>query len=44
VAPGVYSSTFRAMPAKGWRKRLALFRKLDRMEHRLRQIERGNDT
>lgn len=43
-APGVYSSTFRAMPAKGWRKRLALFRKLDRMELRLRRIERGNDT
>lgn len=39
-APGVYSSTFRAMPARGWRKRLALFRQLDRIEARLRGVER----
>jgi UDP-3-O-[3-hydroxymyristoyl] glucosamine N-acyltransferase len=38
---GVYSTTFRAMPARVWRKRLALFRQLDRIEQRLRQVERG---
>lgn len=37
--PGVYSSTFRAMPARAWRKRLALFRRLDRMEQRLAGVE-----
>lgn len=37
--PGVYSSTFRAMPARGWRKRLALFRALDRIERRIRRLE-----
>ena len=37
---GVYSSTFRAMPAGTWRKRLALFRQLDRIEQRLRRVER----
>lgn len=37
---GVYSSTFRAMPAQSWRKRLALFRVLDRTEARLRRLER----
>lgn len=39
--PGIYSSTLRAMPAAEWRKRLALLRKLDRMEQRLRWLERG---
>lgn len=39
-AKGVYSSTFRAMPAQSWRKRLALFRVLDRTEARLRRLER----
>lgn len=39
---GVYSTTFRAMPARIWRKRLALFRQLDRIEKRLRQVERKN--
>lgn len=39
---GVYSSTFRAMPARGWRKRLALFRALDRIESRLRRLEQNN--
>lgn len=38
---GVYSSTLRAMPARVWRKRLALFRQLDRIEQRLRRVERG---
>lgn len=38
---GVYSSTFRAMPAGPWRKRLALFRQLDRIEARLRGVERS---
>lgn len=38
---GVYSTTFRAMPARVWRKRLALFRQLDRIEQRLRRVERG---
>ncbi|MES1925168.1 UDP-3-O-(3-hydroxymyristoyl)glucosamine N-acyltransferase [Salinisphaera sp. T31B1] len=38
--PGVYSSTFRAMPARLWRKRLALFRQLDRIETRLRGVEK----
>ena len=38
---GVYSSTFRAMPATGWRKRLALFRQLDKIERRLRRVERA---
>lgn len=37
---GVYSTTFRAMPARVWRKRLALFRQLDRIEQRLRRVER----
>jgi UDP-3-O-[3-hydroxymyristoyl] glucosamine N-acyltransferase len=41
-SPGVYSSTFRAMPARSWRKRLALFRALDRIEGRLRRIEDKN--
>lgn len=41
--PGVYSSTLRAMPAAEWRKRLALLRRLDRMERRLRRLERGGD-
>lgn len=41
VEPGVYSSTLKAMPAGEWRKRLALLRKLDRIEKRLRQLERG---
>lgn len=36
---GVYSSTFRAMPARSWRKRLALFRALDRIEARLKRVE-----
>jgi len=40
---GVYSSTFRAMPAGIWRKRLALFRQLDRIERRLRRVERPDD-
>lgn len=40
--PGVYSSTFRAMPARSWRKRLALFRALDRIEGRLRRLEQNN--
>lgn len=40
--PGVYSSTFRAMPARGWRKRLALFRALDRIEARVRRVEQNN--
>ncbi|MES1935854.1 UDP-3-O-(3-hydroxymyristoyl)glucosamine N-acyltransferase [Salinisphaera hydrothermalis] len=39
VVEGVYSSTFRAMPARSWRKRLALFRALDRIEARLRRVE-----
>lgn len=37
---GVYSSTLRAMPAAEWRKRYALLRKLDRIERRLRDLER----
>lgn len=41
--PGVYSSNLRAMPAAEWRKRLALLRKLDRIEQRLRRLERGDD-
>lgn len=41
--PGVYSSTLRAMPAGRWRKQLALLRKLDRIERRLRRLERGDD-
>lgn len=40
---GVYSSTLKAMPAAEWRKRLALIRKLDRIELRLRRLERGGD-
>ena len=40
TAAGVYSSTLRAMPAGKWRKRLALFRQLDRIERRLRRVER----
>ncbi|HET7313875.1 UDP-3-O-(3-hydroxymyristoyl)glucosamine N-acyltransferase [Salinisphaera sp.] len=39
---GVYSSTFRAMPARAWRKRLALFRALDRIEARLKRVETKN--
>lgn len=39
---GVYSSTFRAMPARSWRKRLALFRALDRIEARLTRVETNN--
>ncbi|WP_423820784.1 UDP-3-O-(3-hydroxymyristoyl)glucosamine N-acyltransferase [Salinisphaera sp. SPP-AMP-43] len=39
---GVYSSTFRAMPAHSWRKRLALFRSLDRIEARLKRVETTN--
>ena len=41
---GVYSSTFRAMPATGWRKRLALFRQLDKIERRLRRVERAGPS
>lgn len=41
-AEGVYSSTFRAMPARVWRKRLALFRALDRIEARLKRVEKTN--
>lgn len=41
-AKGVYSSTFRAMPARVWRKRLALFRALDRIEARLARVETRN--
>lgn len=41
--PGVYSSTLKAMPAGEWRKRLALLRNLDRIERRLRRLERGGD-
>ncbi|MBS63043.1 UDP-3-O-(3-hydroxymyristoyl)glucosamine N-acyltransferase [Salinisphaera sp.] len=41
---GVYSSTFRAMPAAGWRKRLALFRQLDKLERRLRRVERATPS
>lgn len=40
TAAGIYSSTLRAMPAGKWRKRLALFRQLDRIERRLRRVER----
>lgn len=40
TAAGVYSSTLRAMPAGKWRRRLALFRQLDRIERRLRRVER----
>lgn len=36
--PGVYSSTFRAMPAGAWRRRLALFRALDRIDARSRGV------
>ncbi|RJS95332.1 UDP-3-O-(3-hydroxymyristoyl)glucosamine N-acyltransferase [Salinisphaera sp. Q1T1-3] len=41
-APGVYSSTFRAMPAGTWRRRLALFRGLDRIEARLSRVEKNH--
>lgn len=41
-AEGVYSSTFRAMPTRTWRKRLALFRALDRIEARLKRVEASN--
>ncbi len=37
---GAWSSTFRAMPAGEWRKRLAYFRKLNQMDTRLKRIER----
>lgn len=43
-AAGVYSSTFRAMPAGRWRRRLALFRQLDRIEARLRRVEQPDKT
>ena len=39
AAPGVYSSTFRAMAAGTWRRRLALFRALDKIEARLSRVE-----
>lgn len=38
--PGVYSSTLWPMPAGEWRRRMALVRKLDRTEKRLRALER----
>ncbi len=38
---GAWSSTFRAMPAGEWRKRLAYFRKLNQMDKRLKRIERA---
>lgn len=38
--PGVYSSTLRVMPAGEWRKRLAIFRKLDRIQDGLRALQR----
>ncbi len=38
--PGVYSSTLRAMPAGEWHKRLAIFRKLDRLQDSLRELRR----
>lgn len=40
---GVYSSTFRAMPARQWRKRLALFRKLDRLDRDIHALQRQQD-
>lgn len=39
--PGVYSSTLWPMPAGEWRRRMALLRKLDRTEKRLRILERA---
>lgn len=41
--PGVYSSTLKAMPAGDWRRRLALIRKLDRLEQRLRALEKPDN-
>lgn len=42
--PGVYSSTLWPMPAGEWRRRLALLRKLDRTDKRVRALEqRLND-
>lgn len=42
--PGVYSSTLRAMPARQWRKCLALFRKLDRLDRDIRVLQRQSDN
>lgn len=39
TSAGVYSSTFRAMAANTWRRRLALFRALDKIEARLSRVE-----
>lgn len=39
--PGVYSSTLWPMPAGEWRRRLALLRKLDRTDKRVRALERA---
>lgn len=38
--PGVYSSTLRAMPAGDWRKRLAVFNRLERIQDGLRSLQR----
>lgn len=38
--PGVYSSTLWPMPATEWRRRVALLRKLDRTEKRIRTLEK----
>lgn len=43
TAPGIYSSTLKAMPAGDWRRRLALIRKLDRLEQRLRALEKPDN-
>jgi len=40
-APGVYSSTLKAMPAGQWRKRLALLRQLPRLFARVKRLEKG---
>lgn len=40
--PGVYSSTFRAMPARQWRKRLAIFRKLDQLDQAVKVLRKHN--
>lgn len=42
-APGVWSSTLRAMPAGQWRRLLARFRKLGDYEQRLKRIEHEFD-
>lgn len=40
--PGLWSSTFRVLPARQWRRLLVRFGRLNRLEQRLRRVEKAS--